>query len=135
MPFVHTWVHKDFTALKRKRIVDSIHLAFVDSIGMPEDELVNLVTEYQPGQFWCSRTFNGTTCSDRVVIVQITLQRGRSDVMKRELYAAITRNLENHAEMPSQDICIFIRENDYSGWSVGEGGFMMALAQQRSHAM
>jgi phenylpyruvate tautomerase PptA (4-oxalocrotonate tautomerase family) len=129
MPFVHTRVHKDFTALKRKRIVDGVHLALVDSIGMPADEMFNLVTEYQPGQFWCNRTLNGTSRSDRVVIVEITLQCGRDDAMKRELYAAITRNLENHAEMPPQDIFVFIRENDYSGWAEDEGKFTMALAQ------
>jgi phenylpyruvate tautomerase PptA (4-oxalocrotonate tautomerase family) len=134
MPFIRTSVHKDITPLQRERIVEGIHLALVDSIGMPEDELFNLVTEYQPGEFWCSRTFNGIVRSDRVVVVEITLRRGRSDAMKRELYAAIARNLESKAEIPSQDIFIFMHENDYSDWSVGEGRFAMALVQQRGHA-
>jgi phenylpyruvate tautomerase PptA (4-oxalocrotonate tautomerase family) len=134
MPFIRTCVHKDITPLQRESIVNGIHLALVDSIGMPQDELFNLVTEYQPGEFWCSRTFNGVARSDRVVAVEITLRRGRSDAMKRELYAAIARNLERDAEIPPQDVFIFMHENDYSDWSVGDGRFAMALVQQRGNS-
>jgi len=130
MPFIRTNVHKDITPLQRERIVDGIHLALVDSIGMPHDELFNLVSEYEPGQFWCSRTFNGIARSDRVVVVEITLRRGRSDAMKRELYANIASNLAKHAEIPAEDVFIFMHENDYSDWSVGGGRFAMALVQQ-----
>lgn len=130
MPFIRTSVHKDISPLQREGIVNGIHQALIDSIGMPEDELFNLVTEYEPGQFWCSRTFNGISRSDRVVVIEITLRRGRSDAMKRELYAAIARNLAERADIRPQDIFIFMHENDYSDWSVGEGRFAMALVQQ-----
>lgn len=129
MPFIRTNVHRDTSEQQRQCIVDGIHQALVTSIGMPQDELFNLVTEYDPQQFWCSRTFNGIARSDSVVVIEITLRRGRSDAMKRELYASIARNLEERANVSPSDVLIFMHENDYSDWSVGGGKFAMNLVQ------
>ena len=59
MPFIRTSVHKDTSAAQRQAIVDGIHQALVDGIGMPTDELFNLVTDHDAQQFFYSRTFNG----------------------------------------------------------------------------
>lgn len=130
MPFIRTNVHHSTSHQQRQSIVDGIHQALVDSIGMPQDELFNLVAEYDSQNFWCSRTFNGIARSNRVVVVEITLRRGRSDAMKRDLYANIARNLEQSANISPSDVLIFMHENDYSDWSVGGGKFAMALVQQ-----
>lgn len=130
MPFIRTCVHKDTPAAQRQNIVDGIHQALVDSIGMPADELFNLVTDYDAQQFFYSRTFNGVARSDAVVVIDITLRRGRSDAMKRALYAGIAQNLEKNAGVVPGDVFIFMHENDYSDWSVGGGKFAMAIVQQ-----
>lgn len=130
MPFIRTCVHKDTPAAQRQNIVDGIHQALVDSIGMPADELFNLVTDYDAQQFFYSRTFNGVARSDAVVVIDITLRRGRSDAMKRALYAGIAQNLEKNAGVAPSDVFIFMHENDYSDWSVGGGKFAMAIVQQ-----
>ena len=85
---------------------------------------------YAPGQFAFSRSFNGVARSDAVVVVEITMRRGRSDAMKKALYAAIARNLHEGAGVEPADVFIFMHENDYSDWSVGHGRFAMALVQQ-----
>lgn len=130
MPFVRTNVPQNTPQSQREAIVQGIHQALVDSIGMPQDELFNLVADYRPDQFWCNRTFNGVVRSDQVVVVEITMRRGRSDAMKRALYAAIAHNLEANAQVNPADILIFMHENDYSDWSVGHGRFAMGLVQQ-----
>lgn len=131
MPFIRTNVPQDTSAATRAAIVQGIHQALVDGIGMPSDELFNLVAGYAPGDFACSRTFNGVARSDRVVVVEITLRRGRSDAMKRALYAAIARNLQAMAGVAPADVFIFMHENDYSDWSVGHGRLAMELVQQK----
>lgn len=134
MPFIRTSVPHDTSPQERQRIVDSIHRALVDSIGMPEDELFNMVTSHDAQQYWYSRTFNGIDRSERVVVIEITLRRGRSDAMKRELYAGIARNLEQNANVAPNDVFILMHENDYSDWSVGGGKFAMLLAQNAGAA-
>ncbi len=130
MPFIRTNLPQATPVAQRDAIVQGIHQALVDSIGMPEDELFNMVAEYAPGQFAFSRSFNGVQRSDAVVVVEITMRRGRSDAMKRALYAAIARNLQVMAHVAPADVFIFMHENDYSDWSVGHGRFAMALVQQ-----
>jgi phenylpyruvate tautomerase PptA (4-oxalocrotonate tautomerase family) len=131
MPFVRTAIRNDVCQDRQSAIVAGIHQALVDSIGMPADELFNLVSTYAPHEFHFSRTFNGISRSDTVVVVEITMRRGRSDAMKRELYRNIAFNLEKNAQCSPKDIFIFMHENDYSDWSVGNGHFAMVLTQQR----
>lgn len=58
------------------------------------------------------------------------MRRGRSDAMKRTLYANIAGNLEKNAAVAPSDVFIFMHENDYSDWSGGGGKFAMAIVQQ-----
>jgi phenylpyruvate tautomerase PptA (4-oxalocrotonate tautomerase family) len=133
MPFVRTALRAGTDAKKQEHIVQAIHEALVSAIGMPEDELFNLVTHYNPTDFFYSRTFNGIARSDDVVVIEITMRRGRSDAMKKSLYATIAQNLESRAGVSPKDAFIFVHENDYSDWSVGNGAFAMALVQQRGN--
>ena len=130
MPFIRTNVHHQTTPAQREAIVDGIHQALVESIGMPTDELFNMVTEYKPGEFFFSRSFNGYARSERPVVIEITMRRGRSDAMKRELYRLIGVKLQAQAQIDPSDLFIFTHENDYSDWSVGGGKFAMVIAQQ-----
>lgn len=130
MPFVHTHLPQHTPQHQRDAIVQAIHQALVSGIGMPDDELFNMVSAYQSGQFAFSRSFNGMARSDDVIVVEITMRRGRSDAMKRALYAAMADNLQAMANIGPDDVFIFLHENDYSDWSVGRGRFAMALVQQ-----
>jgi phenylpyruvate tautomerase PptA (4-oxalocrotonate tautomerase family) len=131
MPFVRTNIRSGTDAGKKKEIVDCIHDALVSAIGMPDDELFNCVSEYDPSNFFYSRSFNGIARSDSLIAIEITMRRGRSDAMKKTLYATIVNNLVSRTGVSPKDVFIFLHENDYSDWSVGNGVFAMALMQQR----
>jgi phenylpyruvate tautomerase PptA (4-oxalocrotonate tautomerase family) len=130
MPFLRTAIRKGTDTATKTAIVHAIHDALIAAIGMPPDELFNLVQEYDPADFFYDRTFNRIARSDRLVVVEITMRRGRSDAMKKALYAGIAKNLDEWAGVPPGDVFIFTHENDYSDWSVGNGVFAMALQQQ-----
>lgn len=131
MPFIRTSVRRDTSPERTSAIVHGIHDALIAAIAMPADELFNQVNRYEPDDFFYDRRFNGISRSDDLVVVEITMRRGRSDAMKRDLYARIAANLERAAGVNPRDVFIFTHENDYSDWSVGNGGFAMNLVQQR----
>ena len=131
MPFIRTAVPQETNQATRELIVASIHNALVSAIGMPEDELFNLLSDYTADSFMFSRSFNGIARSDKVICIEITMRRGRSDAMKKAMYAAIAANLAKRADISPKDVFIFTHENDYSDWSVGNGVFAMQIAQQR----
>jgi phenylpyruvate tautomerase PptA (4-oxalocrotonate tautomerase family) len=130
MPFIRTSVHHGTSTADRSAIVHGIHQALIEAIGMPEDELFNMVVSYQPEDFFFSKTFNGYARSDRPVVIEITMRRGRSDAMKKVLYRLIAQKLNHEAQVAPSDVFIFVHENDYSDWSVGGGKFAMAIVQQ-----
>jgi len=134
MPFIRTAVKKGTTPEQKQQIVQGIHQALVDSIGMPQDELFNMMSEYDEESFFYDRRFNGIARSDKLVVIEITMRRGRSDLMKKNLYASIAANLGISADIAPGDVFIFTHENDYSDWSVGDGKFAMAIVQQRGDA-
>ncbi|AVW91236.1 tautomerase family protein [Celeribacter baekdonensis] len=131
MPIVRTAVKSGTPKEIKEKIVYGIHNALISGIGMPKDELFNLVQDYDPDDFFYSRTFNGIARSDNVILVEITMRRGRSDAMKTALYAAIVDNLKRDANVEPRDVLIFMHENDHSDWSVGNGKFAMQIVQQR----
>lgn len=132
MPIIRTALPHAFAPERRLAVAQGVHDALVSAIGMPQDEFFNLVQPYAPGEFIYDRRFNGYARGEEsVVMVEITMRRGRSDAMKRALYAAIADNLAARAEVKPADLVIFIHENDYSDWSMGGGAFAMTLTQQR----
>ncbi|MGL1919875.1 MAG: tautomerase family protein [Hyphomicrobiales bacterium] len=131
MPFIRTTLPETTSKSHRDDIVKSIHDALVSSIDMPADELFNLVSNYNHDTFYYSRSFNGIARSDNLIVVEIIMRRGRSDAMKRDLYAQIAQRINKSTGTSIKDVMIFTYENDYSDWSVGNGVFAMNLAQQR----
>ncbi len=131
MPFTRIAVKEGMPTEKKKTIARNVHQAMVDSIAIPEDDFFQLISEYGHGDFFFDRGFLGIERSDDLVVVQITMRRGRSDAMKRDLYAKIAGNLHSNVGIRPEDIFIYLNENDFSDWSVGNGQMSMAIVQQR----
>ncbi len=132
MPFTRVAVKRGTSSGQKEAIAHGVHQAMVDSLGIPQDDFFQLFSEYGPSDFFFDRHFLGIDRSDELVVVQITMRRGRSDAMKGNLYAKIAGNLNASAGVRPQDIFIYLTENDFSDWSVGNGQMSMAIVQQRS---
>ena len=130
MPFTQVAIPVGVPPGRKAAIARGVHEAMVAAIGIPEDDFFQLLSEYQPGDFHFDRAFHGHPRSDDVVVVQITLRRGRSDAMKRDLYARIAANLARDADIRPHDVFVYLVENDFSDWSVGGGRMSMALQMQ-----
>jgi hypothetical protein len=63
---------------RKSRIVQGIHEALVEGIGMPKDELFNLVSAYGDGEFFYDRSFNGIARSENLIVVEITMRRAEA---------------------------------------------------------
>jgi len=131
MPFTRVTVKEGTSPEHKEAIAHGIHQAMVDSIGIPQDDFFQLISEYGSGDFFFDQKFLGINRSDNLVVVQITMRRGRSDGMKKKLYANIADNLESSVGLRPQDVFIYLTENDFSDWSVGNGQMSMAIVQQR----
>lgn len=130
MPFTRVAIPAGMSPAQRTAIAHAVHDAMVATILIPEDDFFQMLSDYQPGDFHFDRAFLGYPRTDRMVVVQITLRRGRSDAMKRELYERIAVNLARAADIRREDVFVYLVENDFSDWSVGGGRMSMALQMQ-----
>ncbi|HVI25360.1 MAG TPA: tautomerase family protein [Xanthomonadaceae bacterium] len=130
MPFTRIAIPTETPPEQRAAIARAVHDAMVATIGIPDDDFFQLLSAYAPADFQFDRGFLGQRRSERMVVVQITLRRGRSDAMKRTLYARIAANLAQAADVRKDDVFIYLEENDFSDWSVGGGRMSMELRMQ-----
>jgi phenylpyruvate tautomerase PptA (4-oxalocrotonate tautomerase family) len=130
MPFTKIIVPSGMTHKDKEHIAMGIHNAMVENLKVPDDDLFQLITEYKPEDLFFDKYFLGISRSDNLIVIQITMRRGRSDAMKEKLYAAIAGNLCKNEEIRAEDIFIFLVENDFSDWSVGKGKMSMKIIQQ-----
>lgn len=116
-------VRIDFDAATRRdsaaALGDGVHRALVDVIAIPEGDRFQILTPHGPGELIFDRAYLGVERED-AVFVHITLRAGRSDELKRALYARIVANLEPLGVRP-QDVVVTLSENASSDWSFGRG--------------
>ena len=130
MPFTIIRVQKGMTHEQKEGIAMGVHDAMVEHLKIPRDDLFQMFAEYTSEDSFFDKNFLGISRSNNMVVIQITMRRGRSDTMKEKLYAAIADNLSRVAEIRSDDIFVYLVENDFSDWSVGKGKMSMKIIQQ-----
>ena len=134
MPFTKIMVQNGMTNEQKKHIATGVHNAMVESLKIPQDDFFQLITEYKMEDFFFDKNFLGISRSNNLIVIQITMRRGRSVAMKEKLYETIADNLNKEAKIRSEDIFIYLTENDFSDWSVGKGKMSMKIVQQREMA-
>ena len=102
-----------------REIADAVHRAIVAVYGIPERDRFQVLSARPAGAIIAEDAGLGFDRTDPVVI-QIFTQRGRSDVQKQRLYAAIVDALELVGVAPS-DVFIGYVENGPQDWSFGFG--------------
>ncbi|GAB3313130.1 hypothetical protein GCM10027564_20700 [Luteimonas notoginsengisoli] len=65
MPFTRISIPAGTPAAHKAAIARGVHDAMVAAIGIPEDDLFQLLSEYQPGDFLFDRGFLGVQRSGR----------------------------------------------------------------------
>lgn len=98
---------------------EGVHRALVEAFNVPKDDLFHIVTEHTTGIIH-TPAYLGVTYSDRLVLVQITANEGRTVAMKKDLYAKVADNL-HAAGVRREDVVISLVEVKKENWSFGNG--------------
>jgi phenylpyruvate tautomerase PptA (4-oxalocrotonate tautomerase family) len=104
-----------------KKIGDAVHRAMVETINVPSQDRFQLVTEHSKSGFTYDPTYLDIKRSDRLIMIQITLNQGRTTEMKKALYKRIAELLEQEIKLRKQDVLISLVEVPKENWSFGNG--------------
>ena len=121
MPLVRIDVVAGRSAAERAAIGDAVHQAMTETIDVPADDRFQVITEHAPGALRYDPGYLGVRRDDGIVLVHMTMKRGRSEAQKRALHRRIAELLEERAGVEPRNVMVVLAENDLADWSFGDG--------------
>ncbi|MGW4822985.1 tautomerase family protein [Streptomyces sp. NPDC004227] len=103
-----------------RAIADATHRALVDVLGIPERDRFQLITEHDADHVIALDAGLGFTRTDRLVLIQIFTQAGRTTEVKQRVFQAVADQL-GHLGIGGEDVFVSIVENGPQDWSFGFG--------------
>jgi hypothetical protein len=116
MPLVRVELERSLLA-KRAEISEEIQQAFVDALGVPENDRFQVFQAHDEGELVGDPSFNGV---DRrsLLVLQVTMVHMYSPERKRALFEELARRLEK-VGIRHEDLLVCVAENGFEDWYAG----------------
>ena len=113
MPVVKINMLKGKTPEYKKTVLDSVHSALVDSIGIEDWDRFQRIVEFEPENFE-KPEFK----SDSFMVIEISLFPGRTKVQKSALIESIAEKLNKSLSIDPGDVFVLISEPPIENWGI-----------------
>jgi 4-oxalocrotonate tautomerase len=121
MPLVRISVQEGQHKSQHAQIGDAVHRAMVETINVPPLDRFQLITEHVQADFVFDASYLNISRTNALVIIQITLNTGRTTEMKKTLYKRIADLLHQELQIRKEDVMINLVEVPKENWSFGNG--------------
>jgi len=121
MPLVRISLREGKPEAYRAAIADGVHRAMVETMNVPAKDRFQIVTEHPASGLIYDPSYLDVARTDDLVVVQITLNAGRTTEMKKALYARIAELLAASPGVRREDVLVSLVEVTKDGWSFGNG--------------
>jgi 4-oxalocrotonate tautomerase len=121
MPLVRISLLEGQPKSQHTRIGDAVHRALVETISIPVQDRFQIITEHHAADFIFDPSYLDIARTNALVIIQITLNTGRSLELKRALYKRVAELLAKDAGLRKEDVLINLVEVAKENWSFGNG--------------
>lgn len=121
MPLVRIDLRRGKPAGYATAVGEAVHRALVETIGVPERDHFQVITEHTPQEMVYDPGYLGVSRSDSIVFIQIFLSAGRTKEQKQVLYARIVELLAEKPGVRREDVAIVLVANEREDWSFGNG--------------
>ena len=105
----------------RRSVGEVVYDAMVATLNVPPDDRFQLVTEHAPGDFVIDPTYLGIDRSPDCLVIQVTLNEGRTVEAKRAFYKALADGLHARLALRREDVFVNLVEVRKENWSFGNG--------------
>jgi 4-oxalocrotonate tautomerase len=120
MPLVRITLRRGRSPEFLRDVGNAVHDALVAQANVPADDRFLIIDEVDT--LVAHPTYGGVERSEGgLVVVEITLNAGRSVEIKRALYADIARRLQEAVDVRPDDVLISLVEVTKENWSFGKG--------------
>ena len=103
------------------RMGDAVHRAMVETINMPAQDRFQIITEHTKSHLTYDPDYLAVHRGDGLIVIQITLNQGRTVEMKKALYRRIAELLHQELGVRMEDVLVNLVEVGKENWSFGDG--------------
>jgi phenylpyruvate tautomerase PptA (4-oxalocrotonate tautomerase family) len=121
MPFVKVYLRRGKSPEYLRSVGDAIHEALVATANVPPDDRFQVIQQLDADLLIAHPTYGGVNRSADLVVVEITLNAGRSVDIKKALYADIAARLLKAVDVRPDDVMVSLVEVTKENWSFGGG--------------
>jgi 4-oxalocrotonate tautomerase len=105
----------------RKTVGEVIYDAMIKTINVPKDDRFQVITEHPAEGLIFDPNYLGIRRTADCILIQVTLNEGRTLDMKRAFYKAIADGLHDRLKLRREDVIISLIEVKKENWSFGNG--------------
>ncbi len=110
------WSHDEVIAAG-----EVIYEVLMDVFSVPENDKFQIINRHPVGNLNIAPQFHGNTYTDKILIIQIYLNSGRSVDLKKQFYKELTHRLVSELGCRADDVFINLVEVTKENWSFGQG--------------
>jgi phenylpyruvate tautomerase PptA (4-oxalocrotonate tautomerase family) len=121
MPLARIDLLEGKTPQYRSEAGSVVYEAMLACLGVPKDDLFQIITEHPKAELQFDRNYLGIQRSDDCIFIQITLNGGRTVEMKQKFYKAVADGLHERIKVRREDVFINLVEVVKENWSFGNG--------------
>jgi 4-oxalocrotonate tautomerase len=120
MPLVRIALHQGKSGLGKK-IGEVIYRKMQETLNVPANDNFQVITEHPPDGLIYDPSYLDIERTDGIIIIQITLNEGRSLDLKKSFYKAVADTLHDEFAIRREDVLINLVEVKKENWSFGNG--------------
>lgn len=121
MPLTRIDVPQTMDPARRRIVADVVDEAMRAMLGVPENDRFQVVRAHAAEDLLVDPSYLDIARSRDAILVQVTLNAGRTVEMKRAFYAALADGLAARAGLRREDVVISLVEVAKENWSFGNG--------------
>ena len=121
MPLVRIDLAGGKSAEFRKTLGEIVYRAMREIINVPENDKFQIITEHPPEDLNIADNYLGNTYSGDIVLIQITMNAGRTVEMKKAFFKRIADDIHTQLKLRKDDVVINLVECVKENWSFGGG--------------
>jgi len=126
MPLVRISLREGKAPMYRRRLGEIVYETMVSVMNVPAKDNFQIISEHDALGLVYDPEYLGIPRTDDIVILQITLNQGRTVEVKQQFYEELAARLHRELGMRREDVFISLVEVQKENWSFGNGAAQYA---------
>ena len=121
MPLVQIHLLQGKPAEFRRKVGEIVYQTMLDTINVPPRDNFQIISEHDKDSLIYDSEYLNIQRTDGILIIQITLNEGRTLERKKAFYKQLAERLHEQLGIRMEDIFISLVEVKKENWSFGNG--------------